>query len=85
VIEDEENANVDKKNQSNGQSKFSFLESLKHFTGNKVLDEKTIDPIMDTLLKELQARNVASDVATQIIKNLKSMLMNKKTDSFTSV
>jgi len=61
------------------------LESLKNFTGNKVLDEKTIDPIMDTLLKELQARNVASDVATQIIKNLKSMLMNKKTDSFTSV
>lgn len=72
-------------NQQDSKSRFSILESLKSLTGNKTLDEKTLEPTLDMLQKELQSRNVANDVAGQIIRNLKVLLMNKKTDSFSTV
>lgn len=61
------------------------MESIRNFTGNKTLDEKTLEPILDTLQKELQSRNVANDVAIKIIQNLRLLLKDKKTTSFTSV
>lgn len=61
------------------------MESIRNFTGNKTLDEKTLEPILETLQRELQSRNVANDVATKIITNLRLLLKDKKTNNFTSV
>jgi len=70
----EENLNQD---ESKFKSKFSFLEKLKMFTGNKKLDEETLNGILEQLNKDLQNKNVAHDVAVQICNNMRISLLNK--------
>lgn len=67
------------------KSSFSLMESIRNFTGNKTLDKHTLEPILETLQRELQSRNVANEVAVKIIKNLRLLCIDKKTTSFTSV
>jgi len=54
------------------------------FTGNKKLDDETLDGILDQLNKDLQNKNVAHDVAVQICNNMRISLLNKYTDSYTT-
>lgn len=82
VIEDEQNDGSQYVSNSTG---FSLMEKIRNFTGNKTLDQQTLEPILETLQRELQARNVANDVASKIIQNLRLLCKDKKTSSFTSV
>lgn len=61
------------------------MDVIKNWTGNKLLDEKTLDPILESLNKDLQSKNVAYDVAHQIVKNLRVLLLNKTSDSYKTV
>lgn len=82
VIEDEKN---DGSQYASNNTGFSLMESIRNFTGNKTLDQQTLEPILDTLQRELLGRNVANEVAIKIIQNLRLLCKDKKTSSFTSV
>ena len=62
-----------------------FTDTLKNFTGNKVLDQKDLTPVLIKFKEDLMTKNVAEPIANQICESIKSKLINHKTESFTSI
>ena len=71
---------------SNGGGIFSKLTSaFKNVTGNKVLTEEDMQPILETFKNSLMEKNVAQEIADSLCHSVAATLIDRKTESFTSV
>lgn len=78
--------NQSKSSSSSSSSIFGRLTSaFKNVTGNKVLEEKDIEPILKDLQAALMEKNVALEVAEKLCKSVLASLVDKKTNNFTTV
>ena len=59
--------------------------SIRNYTGNKVLTDEDLEPIMRDFSKGLMEKNVAHEIAIALTESVKRSLINQKTESFTSV
>ncbi len=74
------------KKQTKGGGLFSKLTSaFQSIAGNKVLDEDDIDQVLKNFKVSLMEKNVASEIADNVCKSVTAQLVDKKTESFTSV
>ena len=75
------------KNSGKGSSGiFSKLTSaFQNITGNKVLSQEDVEPILKQFADSLMEKNVASEVAEAVCKSVASQLVDTKTDSFTTI
>lgn len=62
-----------------------MVKGIKSITGNLVLTEREIIPIVDRLKEMLMEKNVAEEVARKMLETVTSELVNSTTKSFTSV
>jgi signal recognition particle receptor subunit alpha len=77
---------LDPKNTTKGSGLFSLLKNkIKNFTGNKVLTEEDIKPLMKSFEDALIEKNVAQEIAIQICNSVRQNLITKKTESFTTI
>lgn len=74
------------KKQTKGGGLFSKLTSaFQTIAGNKVLNEDDIDKVLKDFKVSLMEKNVASEIADNVCKSVTAQLVDKKTESFTSV
>ncbi len=74
------------KGTSNGGGIFGKLTSaFQNLTGNKVLNYDDVEPLLKQFQNGLMERNVAQDIAEQLCKSVASQLVDRKTESFTSI
>lgn len=59
--------------------------AFKNVTGNKVLTEEDVEPILENFKTSLMEKNVAQEIADSICHSVTATLIDKKTESFTSV
>ena len=62
-----------------------FSSGLKNFMGNKVLEEKDLQPIMKIFVEGLMDKNVAKDIAEDVCASVTKSLLKTKTASFTTI
>ena len=63
----------------------SIKGKIQGFTGNKLITEEDILPVLEETKKHLINKNVALEIAEGITKNAKINLLSQKTESFTSI
>lgn len=81
---DDENTINEKTIKKNGLLS-RFTTAIKSVTGNLVLSEQDLEPVMNTFKEDLMGKNVAEEIARQICDSIKQKLLNKETASFTSI
>mmetsp|Transcript_18290 Transcript_18290/g.40488 ORF Transcript_18290/g.40488 Transcript_18290/m.40488 type:complete len:586 (-) Transcript_18290:96-1853(-) len=59
--------------------------SVQSITGNKVMTEEDLAPILKTVKDELMAKNVAVEVAARLLESVQTTLLGKRTAQFSSV
>lgn len=59
--------------------------SVKNITGGAVLGEEDLAPILKNFKTSLMAKNVAADVAEKLADSVRTSLIGKRTDRFTSM
>lgn len=59
--------------------------SITNLTGGAVLNDEDLDPILSTFKTSLMARNVAAEVASKLADSVRTSLIGKTTDRFTSM
>lgn len=75
-----------KKTQGAGAGLFSKLtNAFQSITGNKVLDEEDVENALKNLKVSLMEKNVAAEIAENLCKSVTATLIDKRTESFTSV
>ena len=62
-----------------------LMNSMKTYTGNKVLSESDLLPLMKDLSQMLIKKNVAAEIAESLCDSVKLSLLSHKTSSFTTV
>ncbi len=83
---DFENFKKGKSQNKNSSGLFSTLTSaFQNITGNKVLSQQDVEPILKHFADALMEKNVAAEVAEKICQSVSQQLVDTKTDSFTSV
>ena len=81
-----ENFKKNKKAQKKGGGLFTKLTSaFQNITGNKVLTEEDVAPVLKEFANNLMEKNVAQEIAESLCKSVTATLVDKKTDSFTTV
>ena len=81
-----ENFKKGKKGQQGKTGLFSKLTSaFQNLTGNKVLTEADVQPVLKEFANALIDKNVASEIADKLCDSVTATLIDKKTDSFTTV
>lgn len=73
------------KGKSSGGLFNRITSAFQNVTGNKVLVEEDIQPILKDLSVSLMEKNVAQEIAEQLGKSVTATLVDKRTDSFTTV
>lgn len=63
----------------------SLTRSMKNITGGAVLTDEDLEPILKTFRTNLMAKNVAADVAMRLSDSVRTSLVGKTTDRFTSM
>ena len=58
---------------------------LQSVTGNKVLDESDLSPVLERVKESLQAKNVAQEIADEICSSVGASLVGHKLASFTRI
>lgn len=83
---DFENFKKGKKGQQTNAGIFSKLTSaFQSIAGNKVLNEADVRPILKQFADALIEKNVAAEIAEKLCDSVTATLVDKKTDSFTTV
>mmetsp|Transcript_28302 Transcript_28302/g.85311 ORF Transcript_28302/g.85311 Transcript_28302/m.85311 type:complete len:608 (-) Transcript_28302:88-1911(-) len=82
--EDEKKAADGKPGRVGGLFK-SLTRSVKNITGGAVLTDEDLEPILKTFRFELMSRNVATDVATKLADSVRTSLVGKRTERFSSM
>jgi signal recognition particle receptor subunit alpha len=83
---DFENFKKGNKGQKQGSGLFSKLTSaFQSIAGNKVLSEDDVDQVLKNFKTNLMEKNVAAEIADNLCKSVKATLIDKRTESFTSV
>lgn len=73
----------EKQFQKKKKTKSVFYSFLSNF-GGRVLDEKNLEPVMEQFKNQLQAKNVAGEIAAKICESVKKSLIGKSTGTFKS-
>mmetsp|Transcript_20036 Transcript_20036/g.51226 ORF Transcript_20036/g.51226 Transcript_20036/m.51226 type:complete len:596 (-) Transcript_20036:118-1905(-) len=63
----------------------SLTRSFKNVTGGAVLTEQDLEPILASFKTNLMAKNVAADVATKLADSVRTSVVGKTTDRFTTM
>ncbi|EER19234.1 signal recognition particle receptor alpha subunit, putative [Perkinsus marinus ATCC 50983] len=63
----------------------TLTRQLKNITGNQVLTNRDLEPVLATFCEQLMSKNVAMDVANAIADGVSSSLVGTRTGQFTSV
>merc|ERR1719356_1907942 len=63
----------------------SLTRSVKNITGGAMLGEEDLEPVLSSFKTNLMARNVAADVASKLADSVRTSLVGKRTDRFTSM
>ena len=75
-----------KKNKSGGGGLFSKLTSaFQTIAGNKVLNEDDVENVLKNFKVSLMEKNVANEIAESLCQSVTATLIDRKTESFTSV
>lgn len=75
-----------KKASASGGGLFSKLTSaFQTFAGNKVLNEEDVENVLKNFKNNLMEKNVAAEIADSICQSVTATLIDKRTESFTSV
>jgi signal recognition particle receptor subunit alpha len=75
-----------KKASVSGGGLFSKLTSaFQTFAGNKVLNEEDVENVLKNFKNNLMEKNVAAEIADSICQSVTATLIDKRTESFTSV
>lgn len=64
---------------------YKLKNSIQNVTGNMVLSQEELDPIMAKFKEGLMEKNVAEEIAQQICDSLKAKLIDTKTKAFTTI
>eukprot|EP01041_Mallomonas_annulata_P004144 gene4144-8240_t len=86
ILMDDENT-TDKSNTSGGWNfgKTYIGDLLQSVTGNKVLEESDLEPVLDKVKEQLQGKNVAQEIADDICSSVGTSLVGHKLASFTRI
>jgi len=88
-LDDDEDERSDPEEEEAEQPKKGLFSSLtrgvKNLTGGAVLTEQDLAPILQTFRTALMTRNVAAEVADKMSDSVRTSLIGKKTDRFTSM
>lgn len=69
-----------------GGGLFSKLTSaFQSIAGNKVLNEEDVDQVLKNFKVSLMEKNVAAEIADNLCRSVTTQLVDKRTESFTSV
>lgn len=82
---DDEEDNTKKENVRTGGLLSRFTNTIKSFTGNKVMTEEDLIPVLTKFKEDLMGKNVAEEIARKICDSIKEKILNKKTESFSSI
>ena len=83
---DFENFKKGKKGQSQNAGLFSKLtNAFQNITGNKILTEADVKPVLKGFADALIEKNVAAEIAEKLCDSVTTTLVDKRTDSFTTV
>jgi len=63
----------------------TLTRSVKNITGDAVLSDEDLEPILSYFKTALMSRNVAADVATQLAESVRTSLVGKRTARFASM
>lgn len=63
----------------------SMTSKLKNLTGGAVLTEDDLEPILNGFKTELMRKNVAADVAEKLAQSVRTSLLGRTTERFTSI
>merc|ERR1719356_1002894 len=63
----------------------SLTRSVKNITGGAMLGEEDLEPVLSSFKTNLMARNVAADVAIKLADSVRTSLVGKRTEKFTSM
>jgi len=63
----------------------SLTRSVKNLTGDAVLNDEDLAPILSSFKTSLMSKNVAADVATQLADSVRTSLLGKRTARFASM
>jgi signal recognition particle receptor subunit alpha len=86
ALQDMSLSNSDDDNSSEGSWKNSYLGSMINtFTGNKVLTEEDLKPVLQEMNQVLQGKNVAQEIADDICTSVGTSLVGHKLASFTRI
>ena len=67
-------------------SMFGRLTSaFQNYTGNKTLTKADVDPVLKEFSDSLTDKNVSAEIAQEICKSVREILLDTKTASFTSI
>lgn len=72
--------------QKQGGGLFSKLtNAFQNITGNKVLSQEDVEPVLKTFADALIEKNVAAEIAERLCQSVANTLVDKRTESFTTV
>mmetsp|Transcript_58761 Transcript_58761/g.137170 ORF Transcript_58761/g.137170 Transcript_58761/m.137170 type:complete len:614 (+) Transcript_58761:88-1929(+) len=85
--DDEENAGTQEQAQTGRMGGLfkTLTKGVKNLTGGAVLADEDLDPILATFRMALMARNVAAEVADKLSDSVRTSLVGKRTEKFTSM
>merc|ERR1740138_1556437 len=63
----------------------TLTRSVKNITGGAVLTDEDLDPILGSFRNALMSKNVAAQVSAKLADSVRTSLVGKRTDSFTSM